>query len=465
MYDGSSVRTAKFEDAEATMRENSVRSFWKWGVAVLLMTLVAVACGEPEQAGGGNGETHFLGGCSESCGGGLECICGVCTKRCDGSNACGALNVDAECMTACAEAPVVEVCDVGCSSNDECRSLGAPFRCVSGRCRSGGNAGSGGSAGSAGNGGSGAGSGTTSCGGAPSEVSGPQSPLALDPNEVAIVAALVGSCFGDDAADRYATHLWEAELGTQEFYARAALQSDCLTDARCGCDALRHCLGLAIVAADACTTACNGDVLTGCGEQFDLIEGYAYEIDCGRVGLTCDTDGICLDAEKVTCADGTPPVCSSSGAVEVCDRGVLRRGPVCADFGLACVDGACQGTGAACTGGFAEPDRIEFLGTNCSGSVLEACVDGRVTTLDCASRGPGFGCHSVGEIAFCGIAAECVPATRGSPSTTYPPTCSGSTLRFCNAGRLEQFDCPAHGFTGCDVDEGLGCVPGQEVED
>ena len=61
--------------------------------------------------------------------------------------------------------------------------------------------------------------------------------------------------------------------------------------------------------------------------------------------------------------------------------------------------------------------------------------------------------------AFCGIADECVPA---APAEGSGPdeSCEGSTLVFCNAGRIERIDCIELGFEGCRVDGDLGCVPG-----
>jgi hypothetical protein len=101
----------------------------------------------------------------------------------------------------------------------------------------------------------------------------------------------------------------------------------------------------------------------------------------------------------------------------------------------------------------------------CTGTTFEACVNARRHEFDCSSYGPGFTCQSYDGVPFCGLASECRPGNvvdadwelsqQGKPE----PSCDGTTLVFCNAGRLERIDCTELGFTGCDIDDGLGCIP------
>lgn len=131
----------------------------------------AVGCerkhGDPI-AGGGNSETHFLEECTDSCPGGLACVCGVCTVSCTEASDCGGLRADATCVAACTGAPSTLMCDLPCGSNTDCAELGPSASCQAGRCRFGsgdGGAGGGGAGTAGSNTGKGGSSGATSNGG------------------------------------------------------------------------------------------------------------------------------------------------------------------------------------------------------------------------------------------------------------------------------------------------------------
>lgn len=86
---------------------------------------------------GGSGETHFLAYCDDGtpCSDGLECVCGVCTVRCDGSGtgACDAVAAAASCQPS--DCSAARACDVSCDENADCALLGVAHTCESGRCR------------------------------------------------------------------------------------------------------------------------------------------------------------------------------------------------------------------------------------------------------------------------------------------------------------------------------------------
>lgn len=108
----------------------------------LLALCVVVGCAKattPEPVGG---ETHFLHSCDgDTCGLGLDCVCGVCTKACANDNSCGDLNSSATCeaagtpIGACRNPIASPVCDVECSASADCKSLGANYTCQHGSCR------------------------------------------------------------------------------------------------------------------------------------------------------------------------------------------------------------------------------------------------------------------------------------------------------------------------------------------
>jgi hypothetical protein len=98
--------------------------------ALLLLGLALTSCGKTNEPG--SGETHFLQHCEGSCGGGYQCLCGVCTKSCDGHAVCN--EERASCRAAgCATEELV--CDVSCTASTDCAGLGSDFECAAGVCR------------------------------------------------------------------------------------------------------------------------------------------------------------------------------------------------------------------------------------------------------------------------------------------------------------------------------------------
>jgi hypothetical protein len=232
-------------------------------------------------------------------------------------------------------------------------------------------------------------------------------------------------------------------------------QLDCFANARCGCAAVEHCVGWVYrQAPTVCPSVCDGEVFTGCGD------GGQVSVDCSRFGLSCDPAGMCVPAPPVACDGTEPPTCTAQGEVLACDRRAMRKTP-CQAQGFVCTNGKCTGDGATCVSDSPFDTLGQPFGMSCSGNTLQACLGGRTTSIDCATQGPGFSCQSFDGSFFCGLGAECVPANDGS--SPEPATCDGTTLNFCNAGRVEHLECTALGFTGCEIDEKLGlygCTPG-----
>jgi hypothetical protein len=303
-----------------------------------------------------------------------------------------------------------------------------------------------------------AGSGAANAGGSGGEPSAckaerathPSAPAlsALDADTVARAAAVIGACIPDDGVARNAAYLWAGQASSGRTYYRYAMQLDCLAHAACGCSAVERCLGLSEGPSSSCSAGCNGDVFTACGPEQDLPDGFRVTVDCSSVAQRCDPAGACIDGAPIACDKTFVNGCNAAGQPEACDSGLVRHGPTCSDLGLDCVAGACVGRGAACTGESSDGSGAARLqGVACAGNKLSACANGKLTTIDCATRGPGFGCQSVGSAFFCGLAADCTPANETGIAT--PTECSGSTLEFCNAGRVEHIDCRDLGFTAC----------------
>lgn len=108
-----------------------------FGVILALATSFAFeGCGHVD---GNDSESHFLAACTTSCGDGLVCLCGVCTKSCTEASECTAIDERAECVQIpesweC-RSSAVKSCDVACLSDDGCSRFGAGQKCLAGRCR------------------------------------------------------------------------------------------------------------------------------------------------------------------------------------------------------------------------------------------------------------------------------------------------------------------------------------------
>ncbi|HYQ03388.1 MAG TPA: hypothetical protein VER96_32155 [Polyangiaceae bacterium] len=278
---------------------------------------------------------------------------------------------------------------------------------------------------------------------------------ALDPDLVARAAAVIGSCMPDDGVMRNAAYLWNSHFAAPRLYYRYVEQLECLGNANCGCAAAEHCVGLTYRQAAAdCLDRCEGNVFIGCGD------GVEFSFDCGRVGLSCDPITVCVGEPGVGCDDSEPPSCTAEGDVRYCTNGTHRTTP-CQSLGFSCEAGDCVGDGESCEPKSVTTEQVTPVGMGCSGTALRACLGGHTTQVDCAMQGPGFTCQERDGSFFCGLAAECVPSGAYSSNTTA--SCDGTTLSFCNAGRVEHIDCTELGFSGCTIDRKLdlfGCTPG-----
>lgn len=104
--------------------------------ALALAVLTAGGCGGILGGPITGGESHFLRSCISSCGGGLDCVSGVCTRGCVvNQESCDDLVTSAVCTDQSIEPGAVAVCDVACATNADCAMLGSTHRCQDGYCR------------------------------------------------------------------------------------------------------------------------------------------------------------------------------------------------------------------------------------------------------------------------------------------------------------------------------------------
>ncbi len=115
-------------------------------VALLCGALLLFSCTQSHDTRV-DGQTHFLTQCDEDgdCGG-LDCICGVCTKTCASAAGCEELGEGVSCLepaelgarecgTGKGEPVDQSVCDATCTEDSGCNSLGDAHACYTGYCR------------------------------------------------------------------------------------------------------------------------------------------------------------------------------------------------------------------------------------------------------------------------------------------------------------------------------------------
>jgi hypothetical protein len=115
----------------------------RWLLAFALPLLGIASCGQTSSPQAGS-ETHFLMTCPEaSCGDGMQCICGVCSKPCVQLADCSPLSSAALCAPLgprvsqgrCDDAQIGAMCDADCLTDEDCSALGHGSRCEGGYCR------------------------------------------------------------------------------------------------------------------------------------------------------------------------------------------------------------------------------------------------------------------------------------------------------------------------------------------
>jgi hypothetical protein len=126
-------------NAQTKPRRATIPLAWLFACALLLLFSCESSTTEPT-----GGETHFLTWCdsaSAPCGGGLSCVCGVCSLPCTSSTECQGLPTS-ECLAStdpsgCSDAQPVSRCDVPCNWDTDCSALSGSHTCELGACRSG----------------------------------------------------------------------------------------------------------------------------------------------------------------------------------------------------------------------------------------------------------------------------------------------------------------------------------------
>lgn len=122
------------------------------------------------------------------------------------------------------------------------------------------------------------------------------------------------------------------------------------------CAAVRECFG----AGSPCDKSYEGRCEGGQALFCDLIDHVSYRYDCGAVGLSCTVDP--AHPHDATCQGSS----SSGGALSTA---------------VDCEEGHCSESDQPCT------TNDEY--NRCEGAALQACLDSRWVTFDCAMLGLG----------------------------------------------------------------------------
>jgi hypothetical protein len=230
---------------------------------------------------------------------------------------------------------------------------------------------------------------------------------------------------------------------------------NCIANAGHDCVAAKKCFagGQTPALCSGNSESCVGNVWQSC----DALAGSGgnngvQTFDCAAYGQMCLANNGNVDCGYGTCATGSSMCVGADGAssgnfVQTCEGGILHRTD-CSKLSATCNPSGvahCRGNGDACAAPSFTNDTL-----GCDGNVLLHCLDGQQAREDCGRynlgcyprpNGNGFGC-------FAGN--ECDPGNYGA-------TCVGTTLTFCNNGKIQSVDCGSFGFTTCNPNAGGSC--------
>ena len=198
-------------------------------------------------------------------------------------------------------------------------------------------------------------------------------------------------------------------------------------------------------AVNACfVPTCAGNA-GGCegGVAWQCVNGTRSSLNCTALGLTCivPKPGSALCGRPLAC-DAVSARCQADIA-EVCQQppggNLYGLKLYCASLGMGCNAGS--GGGPPCVDKPPTPCAAASFTSRCVGNRLQSCVDGWITSSDCAAT--GMVCNALasdarapGQGAECGFASPCLGAA----------TCAGGRLTYCQEGKRVTLDCSQFGM-------------------
>lgn len=118
-----------------------IRRFGMAFMTIVAATIDTAACSQDGGNVQSSSATHFLQDCPQSCGDGLQCVCGICTLSCVTTSDCETITPGASCMTTAAAQPGCgasgppQMCDFACGSDADCAMFSGAGQCIGGHCR------------------------------------------------------------------------------------------------------------------------------------------------------------------------------------------------------------------------------------------------------------------------------------------------------------------------------------------
>ncbi len=205
----------------------------------------------------------------------------------------------------------------------------------------------------------------------------------------------------------------------------------CVNAAQGSCSAVSACFG-----AHPCDSSfaarCEGNQAVSC----DTLSGKTVSYDCSAAGLSCAVisttnvqakcgAGPCSPASARSC-DGSRLLSCSDGVTQVVE--CAARGYTCGKSAEGIFD--CVGSGnEPCGSGASSP--------HCEGTVAVSCSSGQITREDCSQRALDRACRN----------GACVLS--GNDCLDDLDRCHGDALQACLDGRWETYDCAALGLGPC----------------
>lgn len=282
----------------------------------------------------------------------------------------------------------------------------------------------------------------TGCGSESSASAGAKACVAL--TSCGIVATNLTSC-------TYSVHTLGLDYIANAIHASQA-QATCVANAGADCDAVRKCLNNGAAPA-SCNggRSCEGNTIVLCENNLagpNMMGQRRY--DCSNGGLQCIANGATIECGSASCS-GLNASCNGT-KLDYCPGNGVETQLDCSNFSGTCNTATvahCRGTGATCSQTSInpfDPPRIR-----CQGKQVVFCLDGQEGFLDCGRFGLGCFPNINGHDFDCGVGGEC--------DTNYNATCANDgTLTYCNAGKVDTFNCKGQGYTSCSPDGGGRCV-------
>ena len=254
-----------------------------------------------------------------------------------------------------------------------------------------------------------------------------------------------GECVNEIVRDQIALAPFGGDVGAQTRY-------DCVKAAGTDCAKAKLCVGRIQTNDPRCTDPNQGDPYPNQVRSF--CDGNRITV-CNPMGagsqtFTCGDDfaqqhfggPFCVKNAPASALCGFTTCEAEAGIAATCSGNTLAY----------CTNGVEQRTLCSALGGNCDATAGQCAGTcggssfTCSGTqLLKECSAGPPLPLyDCAAR-PGWTCRAPTDTTTFG----CVPPNKQCIWGVYQASCDGTSVRFCDDGKITEYDCRDAGAKSC----------------